>query len=101
MWGVKGLLKDSEESSGVKTRSKYWESVGLTAFQMMLKVFQNVVSVQASSDNFWISALGLDQVLVGSTYLSFELPVCKCAVNRVPLQWRIIALVHEWWHLCR
>ncbi len=63
----------------MKTRSKYWESVGLTAFQMMLKVFQNVVSVQASSDNFWISALGLDQVVVGSTYLSFgtsSVPVC-------------------------
>jgi hypothetical protein len=52
----------------------------LTAFQMMLKVFQNVVSVQASSDNFWISALGLDQVVVGSTYLSFgtsSVPVCS------------------------
>ncbi len=84
---MKGLLKDNEESSRVKNRSKYWESVGLTAFEMMLKVlFQNVVSVQASSDNFWISALGLDQVVVGSTYLSFELPVCQCAVNRVPLQ---------------
>jgi hypothetical protein len=83
---VKGLLKDNEESSRVKNRSKYWESVGLTAFQMMLKVFQNVASVQASLDNVWIPALGLDQVVVGSTYLSFELPVCQCAVNRVPLQ---------------